>query len=52
MGLAAEKTLYTNNEDEEKLEITYSPLSSGGCRRRRCLPLATLGLARRKSISR
>ena len=46
-----EKALYKNSEEKVKLEITYSPLSSGGCRRGRCLPLATSGPARRRSIS-
>ena len=45
------KALYKNNEDEVKLEITYFPLNSGGCRRRRCLPFAASGSARRRSIS-
>ena len=50
--VSRKKTLYKNDEDEEKLEITYFPLSSDGCRRRRCLPLAASGSARRRSISR
>ena len=52
IGVSRKKTLYKNDEDEEKLEIRYFPLSSGGCRRRRCLPLAASGSARRRSISR
>ena len=38
-GVSRRKALYKNNEDEVKLEITYSPLSSGGCRRRSVLLL-------------
>ena len=51
-GVSRRKALYKNNEDEVKLEITYSPLSSGGCKRRGCLPLAASSPARRRSISR
>ena len=51
-GVSRRKALYKNNENEVKLKITYSPLNSGGCRRRRCLPLAALGPTRRRSIIR
>ena len=51
MGLAAEKPYTKNNKDDVKLEIKYSPLSSGGCRRMGCLSFAALGPARGRSIS-
>ena len=51
-GVNYRKVLYKNNKDEVKLEIIYTPLSSGGCRRRRCLPLVASGPAKRRSISR
>ena len=48
-GVSRRKTLCKNNEDEIELEITHSLLSSGGCRRRRCLPLAVSGPVRKRA---